>query len=132
VPSNQWSGKSIGTRARDVLIAIARIHEYVAGLDQQGFAGDQKTQSAVERELLTISEACRKIADLESKQDVAPKNRLVTRFPKVPWSEIRGIGNILRHEYGRVDPDVIWSTVKGDDLQNLRSALVSAFPDLST
>lgn len=129
MPSNKWSGKSIATRAADIRAAIARLHEYVAGLNQEQFFNDQKTQSAVERELLTISEACSKIAELESAQDVAPKHRLATRFPAVPWSEIRGVGNILRHEYGRVDPDIVWSTITGDDLENLRIVLAQAFSE---
>jgi uncharacterized protein with HEPN domain len=27
----------------------------------------------------------------------------------VPWSQIAGIGNILRHEYHRVEPVIIWN-----------------------
>jgi len=31
------------------------------------------------------------------------------RFPDVPWPEIAGIGNILRHEYHRVEPAIVWN-----------------------
>ena len=97
-------------------------------MDKRGFFADQKTKSAVERELLTISEACRAIHALEEAQGIAPKDRLETRYPRVPWREIRGIGNILRHEYGRVDLEVVWSTIGSDDLSRLEKALAEAFP----
>jgi uncharacterized protein with HEPN domain len=129
VPSKKWSAKRIDTRATDILVSIARINRYVTGLNQEAFLKDQKTQSAVERELLTISEACIKLAELESAQNIKSKERLATRFPSVPWPEIRGIGNILRHEYGRVDPEIIWNTISGEDLKNLRNALLQAFPN---
>ena len=130
MPSKQWSGKSIEIRVRDVLVSIERIHDFIAGLDPGAFFGDQKTQSAVEHELLTISEACSKIADLEASQNIPLKNRLATRFPEIPWSAVRGIGNILRHDYGRVDPKIIWDTASGDDLRRLESTLTAAFPKL--
>ena len=34
--------------------------------------------------------------------------------PGQPWADIRGIGNILRHQYDEVDPEVIWSVVQRD------------------
>jgi uncharacterized protein with HEPN domain len=26
----------------------------------------------------------------------------------VPWREIAGIGNVLRHDYGEVRPEILW------------------------
>ena len=130
MPSKRWSGKSIEVRIRDVLVSIGRIQEFIAGLDQDAFLGDQKTQSAVERELLTISEACSKIGQLEAAQHIPLKGRLATRFPEIPWSAVRGIGNILRRDYSRVDPKVIWDTTSSDDLRRLESTLTAAFPEL--
>ena len=37
---------------------------------------------------------------------------------------IAGIGNILRHEYQRVDGQIIWNAVK-DDLPALKKALLA-------
>lgn len=34
--------------------------------------------------------------------------------PTIPWAEIRGIGNRLRHEYDTVDPVRIWRVVHRD------------------
>jgi uncharacterized protein with HEPN domain len=42
----------------------------------------------------------------------------------VRWKDIAGIGNILRHEYQRVDGQIIWNAVK-DDLPTLKKALLT-------
>ena len=43
----------------------------------------------------------------------------------LPWHNIRGIGNWLRHRYDRVDVETVWNTVV-DDLPPLRSGVVRA------
>ena len=44
-----------------------------------------------------ISEASRSIPE-----------EMKTLEPDVPWREIAGIGNVLRHDYGVVKPDILW------------------------
>jgi uncharacterized protein with HEPN domain len=39
--------------------------------------------------------------------------------PGQPWSDIRGMGNRLRHAYDSIDLDVLWNTVR-DRLPNLK------------
>jgi uncharacterized protein with HEPN domain len=56
---------------------------------------------AVERGVEIVSEASRHIPD-ELKQ----------RYPHIYWREISAIGNLLRHEYGRVDDRIIWRVVE--------------------
>ena len=34
-------------------------------------------------------------------------------MPDYPWSDIRGMGNRLRHAYDRVNIDVVWNTARG-------------------
>ncbi|WP_226951354.1 HepT-like ribonuclease domain-containing protein [Rhizobium terrae] len=53
-----------------------------------------------QRALEIISEACRHIPD-----------ELLNFASDVPWKKIRGIGNILRHEYHKIADDVIWVVV---------------------
>ena len=33
------------------------------------------------------------------------------RYPTVPWHEIIGLRNIIAHEYGNVDVEVLWEIV---------------------
>ncbi len=81
-------------------------------MDFGAFIEDPKTISAVERKLLVISEAAIRLGkDAE------------VRCPDLPWGEIRGIGNWLRHQYDAVELSVVWKTVR-DDLPPLRAAVM--------
>jgi uncharacterized protein with HEPN domain len=73
---------------------------------------------AVERCLLRISEAARKLAGVL--EEIAPDQ---------PWSGIRAIGNVLRHEYDAVNAALIWEIVE-KDLVPLRRAVEKAIRDL--
>jgi uncharacterized protein with HEPN domain len=52
-----------------------------------------------------------------------------TMIPDQPWSEIRAVGNVLRHEYDWVDPAVIWRIVS-EDLKPLKHAIEAALGKL--
>ena len=69
----------------------------------EGLGQDLKTIAAVERKLLVISEAA-----IRLKEDAAKL------CPGLPWPEIRGIGNWLRHQYDRVDLETLWNTLQDD------------------
>jgi uncharacterized protein with HEPN domain len=84
--------------ADDVLQAIANI-EADTGLDFDRFVADRRVRQLVERNLEIVSEASRRIPD-----------RMKATEPDVPWREIAGIGNILRHDYGAVRPDILWGS----------------------
>ena len=49
--------------------------------------------------------------------------------PHVPWQKIHGLGNLLRHEYRRVDPDILWSVVT-DFLDPLDDAVATLLEEL--
>jgi uncharacterized protein with HEPN domain len=93
---------------------LDRIRRYTENYTFDRFAEDPKCQDAVERCLLRISEAARK---LEGVVDVIA--------PEQPWSDIRAVGNVLRHDYDTVDPAVIWQIVE-KDLVPLRRAVEKA------
>ena len=44
--------------------------------------------------------------------------------PEVPWADIRGMRNVVMHEYFGVDLTTVWKTVS-DDLAPLRTALLA-------
>ncbi len=84
----------------DILEAIAGIESAVAGKDYEDFQDDWLTRHGVERGIEIISEASRHI----------PGSLLAFR-PEIPWNEIRGVGNVLRHEYHRVSCIIIWNII---------------------
>jgi uncharacterized protein with HEPN domain len=104
---------------RDILDAIDMIVHFVRGMDLNAFREDPKTVAAVERKLLLISEAALRLGE--------EAERLC---PGLPWRNIRGIGNWLRHRYDRVDVETVWNTVV-DDLPPLRSAVLRALAPAS-
>lgn len=115
MPSKRWRGSDFQQRAQDAQESIEALHSYITRMSKSDYLRDRKTQSAVERELLTVAEACGKMLDMDE--------TIETRFPSVPWRSVRGLGNVIRHEYGRVDPNIVWDTITGDDLQRLSDAL---------
>lgn len=87
------------------------IEQFTAGMDFEAFRSHPMAVAAVERKLQIISEAAIRLAD--------EAERLC---PGVPWRDIRGIGNQLRHAYERIDLATIWNTVT-DDLPALKAAV---------
>ena len=90
------------------------IVQFVDRMDLEEFREDPRTVAAVERKLLLISEAAIRLgADAERS------------CPGLPWNNIRGIGNWLRHRYDKVDVETVCNRVI-DDLPQLRSAVLRA------
>jgi uncharacterized protein with HEPN domain len=101
-------------RLNDILENIDRIESYTNDYTFERFVQDRRCRDAVERCLSRISEAASKLEGL-----VDPL------APDQPWSDIRGIGNLLRHEYDRVDLAMIWDIVI-NDMAPLRQAVNAA------
>ena len=72
------------------------IGRFTTGLDVDAFKADPKTVAGVERKLLLISEAAVRLGE---QADIL--------CPGLPWHDIRGIGNWLRHQDDDVDPQTI-------------------------
>ena len=75
------------------------------------FTNDRQLIDAVERNIERVSEASRHLPE-----------ELKTGFSHIPWREIAGIGNVLRHDYPSILPREIWATVTGD-LPELEAAV---------
>jgi len=105
-------------RFEDIRENITRIEAFTAGMDANAFMADAKTYDAVERCLERISEAAKKL------------NRVAEDLcPNVPWAQIRGVGNWLRHEYDRIDGIRIWYVIERD-LAPLKAAVQAALTQL--
>ena len=95
----------------DILEAIANIEADTEGVDFERFAADRRVRQLVERNVEIISEASRRLPE-----------SLKAAEPHVPWREIAGIGNVLRHDYGRVRPEILWG-IRTNRLAELKSAI---------
>lgn len=105
------SKNKILVRLEDILEAIAGIERMLEGITFDVFAATWHLQRAAERGLEIISEASRSI----------PVEMRVLE-PEIPWPQIAGIGNLLRHEYQRVEPLIVWNIV-ADHLPHLKVAV---------
>ena len=102
------------THLQDILASIALIDAFITGLDYERYRADQKTKSAVERQLQIITEAAYRLGG-----DADPV------CPGPDWKGWMGMGNVLRHGYHKVDDAIVWETVK-NDLQSLSEAVTKA------
>lgn len=98
---------------QDMLEAIERIQQTVQGHTLKSYAADYRVTYVVERALEIISESSRKLPATLTRTE-----------PHIPWKDIHGIGNILRHEYQKIQHRVIWQTVR-KDLTLLREAMLN-------
>ena len=94
--------------------AVQAIESFTDGMKFEEFRADPKTVAAVERMLLTISEAAKRMGP-----------GVETVCPGQPWHKIRGMGNWLRHQYDGIDLQSMWDTVT-DDLPPLKAAVLLA------
>jgi uncharacterized protein with HEPN domain len=90
-------------RLTDIIEAIERIQRTIADVTLDAFEADWQKRWLVERGVEIVSEASRHLdSDLKS------------RHPEIPWPKVAGIGNVLRHDYERIAPDVMWKLVQID------------------
>jgi uncharacterized protein with HEPN domain len=102
--------RSFRIRLSDIRGEIAGIRELTNAATAESFASSWAMTRAVQHALLIIAEAAKHI----------PPERKA-EFPAVPWQKIHGLGNLLRHEYRRIDPAILWSIIE-DHLDALDQA----------
>jgi uncharacterized protein with HEPN domain len=102
--------RSLTPRLSDIIEAIGRIRTETTDVTLDAFEADWRKRWLVERGLEIISEASRHLTP-----------ELKARHPDIPWPKIAGIGNVMRHDYERVAPDVLWNVAR-DDLLSLEIA----------
>jgi len=96
---------------RAILEAIDGINDATRTKNLDDYAASWLLRHGVQRGIEIISEAVRRIPpELQATQ------------PQIPWAQIAGIGNVLRHEYHRVSDTVIWNVVR-EYLPPLRAAV---------
>lgn len=83
--------------------SAAKVGRFIAGMDYDDFVADEKTISAVVRELTVIGEAA---ANLSSE--------FTERHSHIPFHEVIGMRNRIVHEYWAVDDETVWKTCTQD------------------
>jgi uncharacterized protein with HEPN domain len=112
---------SPNSRLIDIVEAIAHSQADMAGVSLEAFETDWRRRWVVEHGIGIIAEASRRLPDEPRSRPGSPSMRgpgMKARHPEIPWRQVADIGNVLRHEYQRVAPDMLWRVVQ-DDLSPL-------------
>jgi len=84
-------------RLRDILEASRLIARYLTDTTEADFRADMQKQDAVMRRIEIIGEAAAHLNDA-TRQAV----------PELPFRRMRGMRNIVAHEYANVDLNIVW------------------------
>ena len=95
--------RDLGVVLMDILDAIDAVRYAGSSRSFEEFSNDRILRLATERAIEIISEAVRHLPD-----------ELLDRHPTIEWVKIKAIGNILRHEYHRTAPKIIWDVAQFD------------------
>jgi uncharacterized protein with HEPN domain len=104
----------------DMLQAAIEIVQFVEGVKYSDFESNKMLRYAIERQVLVIGEAAKKVSDV-----------FKSSYPQIPWTAIVGQRNVLAHEYGEVLIERIWrvTTVFVPELIKLLTPLVPEPPE---
>ena len=89
---------------RDMVHSARLAIDHLAGLTEEQYYWDVKSQDAASWRLIVIGEAAAQSLKIEGEQNL----------PKIAWPQIRGMRNRLVHEYDNVRLDVVWDTIQVD------------------
>jgi len=103
----------------DILEEIDIAEEALAGRSFEEADGDRVARRAIERCIAIISEAARRIPD-----------EILDQYPAVPWKSIKGVGNIIRHDYDHIDARIMWqiTTSHLPQLKQTMNSLLAILP----
>lgn len=102
----------LADRLAHVEKSIDRIEGICNGMSFDHYLRDPIKAAATERFLEKICEAAKYIPEDQK-----------ALHPEIPWVQLRGLGNRLRHGYETIDHAIVWDIVQRD-LQPLRSAIL--------
>ena len=97
--------RRVGDRIGHMLEAIQNIKADIGELSQSHFLVDGKTQRPVIESIVVIGEAANRVMQLTPS---------IEKSQPLLWQQFRDaydMRNLLTHEYFRVDPSILWTTV---------------------
>ncbi|MYE54015.1 MAG: DUF86 domain-containing protein [Chloroflexi bacterium] len=87
----------------DMLESAELAATYLQGITKEDFQNGVQLQDAVIRRIEIIGEAAARLSEATKMS-----------FPTLPWQDMTDMRNFLIHQYGDVDSDIVWDTVKHD------------------
>lgn len=87
----------------DILESAKMAVNYLLNVSLEEFLGNYLIQDAVIRRIEIIGEASARVSQ-ESKK----------KYSHLPWKGMKGMRNLLIHEYDDINLDEVWNTVKNE------------------
>jgi uncharacterized protein with HEPN domain len=84
-------------RLRDILQAARLVASYLKDTTEADFLANSEKQDAVIRRLEIIGEATAHLTETTRQA-----------IPELPFRKMRGMRNIVAHDYGNVDLKIVW------------------------
>ncbi len=103
----------------DMLQAAREVEDMLTDYDISAFLADRVMLRAIERTIEILGEAARRVSALYQ-----------AAHPEIPWHEIIGQRNILAHEYGQIDHELLYKTAS-EDIPALIAKLEHLLPPLT-
>ena len=95
------------TKDFDILIHIVRHCEQIFqtqnrfGDDYEAFSSDNDYYDSVAMKIFQIGELANHLS-----------SEFKLTYPDIPWQKIKGMRNIVAHQYDQLDLEVVWVTIK--------------------
>lgn len=83
--------------------SCARAIAFTANMDFGTFCSDQRTRSAVQREVFVLGEAAKHLPEA-----------IRARHGEVNWRGMVGLRDVLAHHYFRIDDAILWDVVRNE------------------
>lgn len=99
-PAARPSPKRWHWRVQDLLTLLSRLHDLTRTHDLASFRADQLAQDAACMNLLRLGEGTKFVPE-----------EVQAAHPELPWNELRGVRNLLAHDYFGVDVALLWYTL---------------------
>jgi len=100
----------------DMLEAVRQIFDFTRGVTFSEYSQNPMLYLAVERAIQIVGEAANRVSP-----------GFQQAHPEIPWRKIVAQRNVLVHEYGDVDPALIWDLVR-EHLPRLADRLEDLVP----
>jgi len=87
----------------DIVDSIGAIEEYIDAQNKENLLTERRLQDLVVRRLQIIGEAANRISE-----------EIQTSHPEIPWQKIKGLRNVVIHDYAEIDFELVWNVIKKD------------------
>lgn len=88
-------------RVQDILQAALDIANFTEGLSFEEFEDNKMLVQSVLYNFMIIGEAAANIPE-----------EIQQQYPKIPWRVMKGMRNVMAHEYFQVNLKVVWQTLQ--------------------